>query len=82
MSQVLWFSTTYTLINCGSFDFSAPPVGHLTLKSAHIAGNLIKHLKKSQMPVCPGGGGGGVGMITFGIDPDTRDMCAQGTVSG
>ena len=35
------------------------PVGHLTLKSAHIAGNLINHFLKSQMPGgLPGGGGG------------------------
>ena len=50
--------------------FHPQPVGHLTLKSAHIAGNLIRHFLKSQMPGgLPGGGGG---MIAFGIDPDIR----------
>ena len=46
--------------------FQPQPVGHLTLKSAHIAGNLIKHFLKSQMP----GGLPGGEMIAFGIDPD------------
>ena len=40
--------------------FQPQPVGHLTLNSAHIARNLIKHFLKSQMPGdLPGGGGGG-----------------------
>ena len=49
------------------WTFQPKPVGHLTLKSAHIAGNLIKHFSKSQMP---GGLPGGGGVIAFGIDPD------------
>ena len=45
---------------------------HLTLKSAHMAGNLIKHFLKSQIPGGLPGGGGGGGMIAFGIDPDIK----------
>ena len=39
-------------------------MGHLTVKTGNIAGNLTKILQKSQMPGgLPGGGMGG-----FGID--------------
>ena len=66
------------------FWFFSPTSGTLDIEIVPYSGELDQTFKKKSNArgFARGGGGRGGGMIAFGVDPDIRDMCARGTVSG